>query len=264
MVMFIPNYCITIIEIKVSGGGRKEMRRKIIGILVCSMLIATMFTVVGLTEDNETNEINTIKCNVFDSISRRLYEHHISEEETQRIIGFMKDEISQESFPNQIEEKLNVLSDIGLLEPETATKLSNIFKLKQNYINKNYSILSRDQFFDVINVFNGIFFGLLGEKTFAFYELIQFQAPFLIGNMTGGFTVLNRFTGNGSVFSVGFLGIKNIHDYDPAKYGKPYLPIISGFIIGFTGVLIEIEVDEENSIYIGAGMAIATIWSKLS
>jgi len=240
------------------------MRRKVIGILVCTMLIATMFPVVGLTEDNETKEMNTIKCNVFDSISRRLYEHHVSEEETQRIIGLMKDEISQGSFAKQIEEKLNALSDIGLVEPETASKLSNTFKFKQNYLNKKYTISNKDQPFDVINVFNGIFFGLLGVKTFAFYELIQFQVPFLIGNMTAGFTVLNRFTGNGSVFSVGFLGIKNIHDYDPAKYGKPYLPIISGFIVGFTGVLIEIEVDEEVSIYIGAGMAIATFWSKLS
>ena len=85
------------------------MKRKIIGILVCTLLIATMFPVVGLTEDNElnvvntslneANEINTIKCNVFDSVSRRLSVHLVSEEDKQRIIGLMKDEITQESFP---------------------------------------------------------------------------------------------------------------------------------------------------------------------
>ena len=250
------------------------MKRKIIGILVCTLLIATMFPVVGLTEDkeinvvntslNEANEINTIKCNVFASISRRLYEHQVSEEETQRIIGLMKDEISQESFPKQIEEKLNVLSDIGLVEPETATKLSNIFKLKYNYLNKKYPLSNKAQLFEIINVFSGIFFGLKGVKEFSLYELNIIDEYFFVGNMTAGLHILNKFTGNGSIFSIGFLGIKGIHDYDPAKYEDPYLPVISGYLAGYVGVLIEVEAAEEYSLFIGAGMTVATVWSKLN
>lgn len=256
------------------GEVEKNMIKKIIGMFVCTLLIITVFPVVGLSEDNEiirvkttlneADEISTIRCNVYDTTSRRLTKHQVSEEEIQKIIDLIQDEISQESFIEQIEEKLNVLNDIGIIDPETASELSNIFKLKQIYINQNYQRSNKNQLFEVVNIFSGIFFGMKGVKEYTLYELIQFTIPFLIGNMTAGFTVMNRFRGNGSVFSIGFLGVKNIHDYDETKYEDPFLPTISGSMVGFTGVLIEVLPEEEFKYYIGAGMTMATVWNKLN
>ena len=110
------------------------MIKKIIGMFVCTLLIITVFPVVGLSEDNEiirvkttlneADEISTIRCNVYDTTSGCLTKHQVSEEEIQKIIDLIQDEISQESFIEQIEEKLNVLNDIGIIDPETASELS--------------------------------------------------------------------------------------------------------------------------------------------
>jgi hypothetical protein len=250
------------------------MNKKIIGILICTLLISNILPALGLAENNEikvgkptlneANEISTSKCNVYDGISKRITRYHLSAEETQRIIGLIQDGISHESYSKQIEEKLKVLIDIGIIEPEIAYKLINIFKSKERSFIQRNSIINKVQLFEVVNVFSGVFFGLKGVKDHTLYELIQFAIPFLIGNMTAGFTVLYKFTGNGSIFSIGFLGIKSIHEYDPSKYEDPYLPVISGSIIGFTGILIEVDAAETYKYYIGAGTNIATIWSKLS
>jgi len=250
------------------------MIKKIICMFICMLLIITVFPVLGLSENNEisrvkttlytADEINTINCNVYDTISRCYTKHQVSEEEIQRIIGLIQDGITKDSFPEQIEEKLNVLNDIGIIEPETATKLSNIFKLKQIYTNHNYQRSNNNQLFEVVNIFSGVFFGMLGVKEYTLLELIQFSYPLLIGNMTAQFTVLNRFRGNGSVFSLGFLGFKNIHDYNETKYEDPFLPAILGSVVGFTGLLIEILPEEEFQIYFGVGTTVATVWSKLN
>jgi len=237
--------------------------------IVSIFVLASFVPVVSSSIQKQEEKGKTIIINVLDSGSRYLTEHYVSEGNARKIIALMEEEISQESFTKQIEERLNVLNDIGIISSETANNLANKFKTQQKFLDKNRLIPTRESFFDVFNLFSGVFFGLKGTKDYTFLELNIYEFPFFNSTILAQFSVLSKFTGSGCIFTLGTLGFRYIYEFDQAKYEFPHLPDIGGSVIGFTGVLLEFEVGDalgeeyEGSYVVGIGMNIASIWNNL-
>ena len=144
--------------------------------------------------------------------------------------------------------------------------MKNNLQTKQNKISTN-DIQPQGALFDVVNLFNGLFFALKGEKTASFLDLPVYQFPFFNDNITALFSGFSKYSGNGFIFTLGTLGFQYEYEYDPDAYDFPYFPQVSGSIIGFTGVLLEAEVGDsfgpqyEGFYSIGIGMNIFTLWN---
>jgi len=237
---------------------------------IISVLLLTSFvSAVSSSIQKNYEKERIIRINVLDSSSGYLTELYVSEGDARKIIALMEGEISQESFTKQIEEKLKVLSDIGMVSSETANSLINKFKSQQKYFNKNRLQPGINPIFDVFNFLNGVFFGLKGVKEFSLLELNMYQFPFFDSNITAQFSFLSKFKGSGCIFTLGTLGFKYIYEFDQEKYEFPHFPEIGGSVIGFTGVLLEMEIGDalgeeyEGAYIIGVGMNIASIWNNL-
>lgn len=218
-------------------------------------------------QDNEKERV--IRINVLDSTSECLTECYVSEEDARKIIALMEEEISQESFAKQIEERLNVLNDCGIISSETANNLANKFKAQQKFLDKNRLLPNFDPLFDLFNFFNGVFFGLKGERTFNDLDLPIYKFPFFNSNITALFSIYSKFIGRGCIFTLGTLGFKYIYEFDMDKYEFPHFPEISGSIIGFTGIFLKMDIGDtfgeeyEGTYFIGIGMNIASAWNNL-
>ena len=237
--------------------------------IVSIFVLASFVPVVSSSVQKQEEKEKTITINVLDSGSRYLTEYHVSEGDARKIIALMEEEISQEFFTKQIKEKLNVLKDIGIISSETANNLANKFKTQQKFLDKNRLMPTREPFFDVFNIFNGVFFGLKGERTFDNLDLPVYKFPFFNSNITALFSIYSKFIGSGCIFTLGTLGFKYIYEFDMDKYEFPHFPEISGSIIGFTGIFLKLSIDEsieeeyEGTYFIGIGMNIASTWNNL-
>ena len=177
---------------------------------------------------------------------------------------------TQRERPNTINEfivfykkKIDILSENDLIAPETETII------RDHLINTAIkSPHTQGALFDVINLFNGIFFALKGEKTASFLDLPVLKFPFFNENITALFSGFSKYEGNGFIFTLGTLGFQYAYDYDTVAYEFPHFPPIKGSIIGFTGVLLEADVQDtfgeqyEGFYSIGIGMNIFTLWNK--
>lgn len=245
---------------------KKSRLGKFLMLGVAIILVLTSFA-PAVTSDIQNEKEKTIKINVFDTTTEDLTKHYVSEEEAKEIIALIEGEISQESFAREINGKLEVLNNIGIISPETRNYLANSIDEQQKRIYKNHLISENGLFFDVLNVFNGIFFGLKGEKEYTLLELNIYQFPFFNTNITAQFSFLSKFAGSGCVYTLGTLGFKYIYDFNLIQYEFPHFSNITGSVIGFTGILLELDVGDtigekyEGTYIIGIGMDIATIWS---
>ena len=122
--------------------------------IVSIFILASFIPVVNSSIQKQEEKEKTIIVNVLDSGSDSLTEYYVSEGDARKIIALMEEEISQESFSKQIEEKLNVLNYIGIISSETANNLANKFKTQQKFINKNRLLPDIDPLFDLFNFFN--------------------------------------------------------------------------------------------------------------
>ena len=237
--------------------------------IVSIFVLASFVPVVSSSVQKQEEKEKTIIVNVLDSSSECLTEYYVSEGDARKIIALMEEEISQESFTKQIEEKLNVLNDIGIISSETANYLADKFKKQQKFINKDRLLPDIDPLFDLFNFFNGVFFGLKGERTFNSLDLPVYKFPFFNSNITALFSIFSKFIGRGCILTLGTLGFKYIYEFDMDKYEFPHFPEISGSIIGFTGIFLKLSIDEsieeeyEGTYFIGIGMNIASAWNNL-
>lgn len=239
--------------------------KKIIIFIIGASLIFSLFIPSVISNDIKKDK-KTISVRVWDTISGKISNHCISYEEFQDIIEKMNYGIKKGSFLQEIIEKINLLKNYEILSEKTANKILYQNQIYQNKIHKLKSNIL-DNGVTALNIFSGTFFGMKGEKDSSFLELEVFRLPFFDGNITGGFTGFAKFTGNGSVFTIGFLGFKYIYDFNNEKYGFPYFPVITGSIFGFSGIFIEVYAQGENipdhiegNYLFGAGTSIITNW----
>jgi hypothetical protein len=241
----------------------EKMNKKTItiSILIILFTLLSNFTVVSCPmEQTKTEEQLTIT--VTDLLSQTQSKHILSK--TTFFELFNQDD-SNENIMMLYQQKLNILLNNDILSPETTAYLKNNLAKTENKISTN-DIQSQGALFDVVNLFNGVFFALKGEKTASFLELPVYQFPFFENNITALFSGFSKYSGNGFIFTLGTLGFQYAYDYDPDSYDFPYFPSVSGSIIGFTGVLMEADVGDifgpqyEGFYSIGIGMNIFTLW----
>ena len=219
------------------------------------------------SNEQKTDEI---KIKVLDNTNGSLEnnEKALSTEAAKNLIlELMKNDITPSNFNQEMREKLILLRDNGLILPETADKISNNFNKLPKMFFRASPLSKQGIFFDVSNIFSGTFFGLKGVKDFTYLDLTLYDFPFFSGNINAGFYGWSRFTGNGTVFSAGFLGFKYLYDFNETKYDFPYFPGIRGSIFGYSGLLVymdslNISGVEEGPFIIGIGMSFVTLWKN--
>jgi hypothetical protein len=219
------------------------------------------------SNEQKTDEI---KIKVLDNTNGSLENNEIAlstEAAKNLILELMKNDITPSNFNQEMREKLILLRDNGLILPETADKISNNFNKLPKMFFRTSPLSKQGIFFDAQNIFSGTFFGLKGVKDFTYLDLTLYDFPFFSGNINAGFYGWSRFTGNGTVFSAGFLGFKYLYDFNETKYDFPYFPGIRGSIFGYSGLLVYIDSVnisgvEEGPFIIGIGMSFVTLWKN--
>lgn len=252
-----------------------KFNKKIIALAIILFLLTTAIPgmATNLKKQNtqipnsSTNE-KIITINILDLTSQQPIKKttYLSYTDAKNLLEALNSfELAQESIQQQIIEKINLLKNNNLIPHNTALWLQNIFEKQQLSEIQHHN--QQGPIFDVFNFFNGIFFGLKGSKDRSILELNVTTFPFINGNITAQFSVMTKFTGNGSVFTLGTLGFRYEYEFDKTKYEFPYFPVISGSIIGYSGILIEVKglsPELSGSYVVGVGMTILTIWNRLT
>ncbi len=226
-------------------------------------------SLIPIASSNE-QKTNEIKIKVLDNTNGFLEKNEITlsnEAAKNLILELMKNDITPSNFKQEMRKKLSLLRDNGLIVTDTADQISNNFNKIPKIFFRTSPFSKQGIFFDAANIFSGTFFGIKGVKDFTVLDLTMYDFPFFSGNINAGFYGWNRFTGNGTVFSVGFLGFRYMYDYNNTKYDFPYFPEIRGSVFGYTGLLIYLESlnisdVEEGPFIIGIGMSFMTIWKN--
>jgi len=245
-------------------------------VIGCILILLGASTITIATPNNQQqiqqSDNETVKITIFDSTSRKVTktEHLISAEQAQKIIEtFLETKMTYDSFYQQIQEKLRILQDNKLISAKTANTLSKIITARQHLLQRR-NIPSRPTpaaLFDVPNFVNIVIFGLKGVKEKTFLELNPLQLRFLNGTISAQFTVASRFKGNGSVFSLGLFGFRYSYGHNQTRYPSfPHFPGITGGVIGFTGLLIDVESAQPGypgHYVMGVGMSFITIWNRV-
>ena len=244
----------------------KKIFEKILILMIVSSMILTLFItpVISHQDENDTNELICVR--VLDTIGGKDTEYYVTFDEFEKVIGIMDDNITVSYFSQKMADKLYLLEDYGMVSDKTVKTLLLQYNSDDAQINR-FNGLPKPGVSTILNIFSGTFFGIKGEKTSSFLELSIMQLPFFNGNITAGLIGYSKFIGNGSIFTVGFIGLKYIYDFNDTKYGFPYFPVITGNIVGFSGILIEVKAQHagipegmKGNYYIGVGMSIFTYW----
>lgn len=229
----------------------------VIGVIITLMVSATIISVSS--KENVCNK-DLIKIVVLDSMENKISERYISYDIYNKIF-------EENNFPNDlsifeyIDNKLNTLVEYNIISLEKSNELQNDLKLSFNDDGIHHSILPFN--YDALNIFNGIFFKLEGEKLSSFFDLNVFNFPILNTNITALFSGYSTFQGTGFMFSIGFLGFQNVFKF---SLTQPHFPEISGGILGFVGILIiskGIQTESSNSKILGIGMDVLTFWNEV-
>ena len=106
-----------------------------------------------------------------------------------------------------------------------------------------------------------------GERDLKVFEINLLQLPLFNGTIAAKFTLLNRFVGNGSIFSMGLFGFKYSYGHNKTQYPTfPHFPGIKGINFAFTGLLIDIESAQPGypgHYFVGIGMTFVTLWNRI-
>ena len=244
----------------------KKIFEKILFLMIVSSIILTLFVSPVISRQDESDVDKLICVRVLDTIVGKDTEYYVTSDEFQGLIGIMDDKIIVSSFSKKMADKLYLLEDYGMVSDKTVKTLLLQYNSDDAQINR-FSRLPKPSGSTIFNIFSGTFFGIKGEKTNSFLELSVMQLPFFNGNITAGLIGYSKFIGNGSIFTVGFIGLKYIYDFNNTKYRFPYFPTIKGNIVGFSGILIDVNAqnadipeDMKGYYYIGVGMSIFTYW----
>jgi hypothetical protein len=167
-----------------------------------------------------------------------------------------------------MKKKLTLLRDTGLISPETADTITHNLNTAPTLYSHPHPVSKQGIFFDISNIFSGTFFGIQGIKDRTYLDLTLYDFPFFTGNINAGFYGMSRFTGNGTVFTAGFLGFKYLYDYNETKYEFPYFPEIRGSVFGYSGLFVYIDSfnysgTQQGPFIIGIGMSIITLWKNM-
>lgn len=252
-------------------GGNKKMNKTLSGkmlVIGCILLLLGAST-IAVAIQNQPNENETVKINVYDTTSKKVIKstYYLSVEQAQKIIeAFLEKEMTLNSFNEQIKDRLSILQDNGLISVKTATALTKTITARQQLLT-NRNIQSRPAaLFDVANFINIVIFGLKGDKVASFLELNPFQMKFLNGTISGYITFASKFTGNGSVFSLGLLGWRYSYGHNQTKYPVfPHFPSITGSVFWFLGIYIDVESAQPGypgHYILGVGTSLITIWNQ--
>jgi hypothetical protein len=224
---------------------------------------------ISLLPTVNSNVIKTdeIKIKILDNTNGSLEKNEITmsnEAAKNLILELMKSDIKPSNFKQEMRKKLILLKDNGLILADTADKISNSFNKLPKMFFRTGSSLKQGIIFDMTNIFSGTFFVIKGVKDFTILNLTMYRFPYFSGYINAGFYGWNRFTGNGTIFTIGFLGFKYLYDYNNTKYEFPYFPQIRGSTLGYTGLLVYFNIDNspEDSFIIGIGMSVMTIWNN--
>lgn len=245
----------------------KKNFKKILILIIVSSIILTVF-VPSVISHKEENNIDQLICvRVIDTIQGEDDKYYINSKEFQEFFNVINDKVTLSSFSQKMADKLNLLENYDMISDETVSTLLSKYKLDETLI-KSFNRFPIPSVSTVLNIFSGTFFGIKGEKVSSFFELSVVDLPFFNGNITAGLVAFGKFIGSGSIFSLGFLGLRYIYDYDDTEYDFPYFPVITGYIVGFSGILIHIYVDGANvpeymhgDYIFGAGMSVFTYWT---
>ena len=243
----------------------KEAFLKIFVFAVAILFLSSNITPVALSVQpyKKNTDVVTAKILEVNNNGLKMREISVASDEIKKIIGLINEKPTSNTFANQLEHKLNVLRETGVISNDQAVRLTGLVK----HFHYNKMFIGSSLFFDVFNLFNGIFFGVKGNRDKTFLKLDVVNFPFFNGTLTAGFTGFTNIVGNGSVFTLGTLGFKYIYNYNKTKYEFPYFSGVKGNILGFSGILIEFEVeglnDEkiEGTYLMGVGMTVLTIWN---
>ena len=243
---------------------KKRIQKKLLTTYLIAMLTISLIPIAN----SHTQTTDDITITLFDNTNGSFEKNEItlsSETAKNLILELMNSDITPTTFKQEMNKKLILLRENGLITPETANKITNNFNTLPKMFFRTTPLLTQGIFFDALNVFSGTFFGLKGVKDFAYLDLTLYDFPFFSGNINAGFYGWNRFTGNGTVFTAGFLGFKYLYDYNETKYDFPYFPGIRGSTLGYTGLLIYLDSinvsgTEQGPFIIGIGMSIMTLW----
>jgi hypothetical protein len=180
----------------------------------------------------------------------------------------MKNKMTPSNYKQEMRKKLILLRDNGLILPETADTITHNLNTVPTVFSHLCPLSKQGIFFDISNIFSGTFFGIKGIKDLPYLDLTLYDFPFFSGNINAGFYGMSRFTGNGTVFTAGFLGFKYLYDYNETKYEFPYFPEIRGSVVGYSGLFVYINSfnysgTQQGPFIIGIGMSIVTLWKNI-
>ena len=228
--------------------------------IISVILLTSTITVVNsqIISENETDK--TMKIRIYDTKSNSINEFSIDSEIYSNLFREPNEFGKDLSFRDIVEYKINILVENGIITENKAFQLLNNFNIFKKYDDINQRTLIGN--FDVLNLFNGIYFNLDGEIVNSILDLYVLNLPLLNKNISALFSGLTAVEGNGYVFSLGVFGFQYI--FNSSLLQDPKFSQIEGSIIGFTGILItSLNEDAGNSKIVGIGMNILTYWNEL-
>lgn len=245
-------------------------KKSYIKMLVIGCILILLGTCTIPIATSNVQKQNTVKINIYDSTNSKITktERYLSADQAQQIItAFLNTEMTQDLFYTQIQEKLKILQDNQLISETKATTLTKIFTTHQNLLQRRTIPSNPAAYFDVANLINLVIFGLRGEKDRGIVDINLVQFPFFNGTIAAQFSLASKFTGNGTVFSLGLLGFKYSYGQNQTQYPTfPHFPSISGGVIGFTGILIDVESAQPGTpghYVVGVGLSFVTAWDRV-
>ena len=252
-------------------GGKKMIKNYLMKrLLISSVIFLLIFSSIPITMSkiSNSNDKKLVTIKVYDCNQNNIVktEKEIPIEQFKIFVSeIMQTEINEKSFYDQLIGKVNILKNYNLISQDSQSRLIKVYEVRKNILNNRYTLPSTGIIFDVANIFNGLFFGVKGEKERSILELNLAQFPFLNGTASAQFCLIHKIVGDGTVFSLGFLGFKYNYGYNETEYPEfPHFPSISGGVVGFTGILVDVDVDHEDfqgHYVFGIGMSFLTMWN---
>lgn len=224
------------------------------------LLITSTLSIVNSETIPNKEDNNSIDVRIYNTQTGILSEKNIDREIYNVLFEKSNEKLNDMSFSNFIKNKINLLVESGCINYEEGSQLINKYNIFKKFNNQNYLIGN----YDVLNLFNGIFFRLDGEKINSFLDLYVLNLPLLNKNISALFSVLTEVQGNGYAFTLGVFGFQYI--FNSSLFQDPRFSEIEGSIIGFTGILIESNnegLTQDESTIMGIGMSILTSWNEL-
>jgi hypothetical protein len=238
----------------------KIFKLLISGIISLLLVLSTINVVNSEIIENNISE-KKIKIRIYDSQKGVLSENLINIDIYKDLFDLTYEELNDESFMEIVTNKIDLLVDSGCINSDQASHLIKQYEIfeKQNNLKYPNSLIG---LFDVVNIFNGIFFKLDGEKVNSFLDLYVLNLPILNKNISALFSFLTEVQGKGFVFTLGVLGFQSIFNFSLVKEER--FSDVEGSIYGFTGILIETiggDITQDKTI-MGIGMNIFTYWNE--